>query len=191
MGYKGGIGTSSRVIDGLGHGRRAAAGNFGARRQLASAACPVGRVLVAERGGSTARDGDDGGCIGVVLTDIPLDARQLTRVARRVGIGLSRVGIVAHHGSGDIFCAVSTTNRMPRGAAGWATVDLLVDDEINDVFAATVDATEEAAPTPCSSPTRCVVGTATSPPACRSTGCSSCSEPPCATGRAGPSWGDG
>ena len=145
MEFKGGIGTSSRVIAGLGTVGVLLLANFGARRQLRVAGRPVGRVLDDELAAGGRGDGDAGSCIGVVLTDIPLDSRQLTRVARRVGMGLSRVGSIAGHGSGDLFCAVSTTNRMPRGAAGRATVDLLVDDDLNDVFAATVEATEEAA----------------------------------------------
>ena len=79
------------------------------------------------------------------MTDIPLDARQLVRVARRVGLGLARVGSTANHGSGEIFCAVSTTNRQPRDATGVVDTRVLSDGSINDVFAATVDATEEAA----------------------------------------------
>lgn len=51
---------------------------------------------------------------------------------------------MAHHGSGDIFCAISTANRQPRDAEGHVTVQLLADGSLNDVFAAVVDATEEA-----------------------------------------------
>ena len=71
-------------------------------------------------------------------------ARQLARVARRVGLGLARTGSVAHNGSGDIFCAVSTANRLSRNATGRATIELLTDGSINDVFSAVVDATEES-----------------------------------------------
>jgi D-aminopeptidase len=78
------------------------------------------------------------------MTDLPLDARQLERVARRVGMGLARMGSVAHHGSGDIFCAVSTTNRSTRGTSGRVTVELIGDGSMNDIFPAVVDATEEA-----------------------------------------------
>ena len=85
-----------------------------------------------------------GSCLGVVFTDIPLDARQLRRVARRVGLGLARVGSIAHHGSGDIFLAVSTANRLPRDAEGTVSLTLLADGSLNDVFTAVVDATEEA-----------------------------------------------
>jgi D-aminopeptidase len=142
MEFKGGVGTSSRVISGVGTVGVLLLANFGARRQLRVAGRPVGRVLDDEL--AAGARGDGGSCIGVVLTDIPLDSRQLTRVARRVGMGLARVGSIAGHGSGDIFCAVSTGNRMPRGATGRAAVELLVDDEISAVFAATVEATEEA-----------------------------------------------
>ena len=61
-----------------------------------------------------------------------------------VGLGLARVGSVAGHGSGDIFLAVSTSHRVPRFASGRVTVELLADDEIGELFTATVDATEEA-----------------------------------------------
>ena len=143
MEYKAGIGTASRVLDGLGTVGVLVLANFGARRQLRVAGRPVGRTLDAEH--DEPRRGDGGSCIGVVMTDVPLDARQLTRVARRVGLGLARVGSVAGNGSGDIFCAVSTGNRAPRFASGVARgADLLVDDEISAVFAATVEATEEA-----------------------------------------------
>ena len=69
-----------------------------------------------------------------MATDAPLSAAQLERVARRAGLGLARTGSVAHHGSGEIFLALSTA----RGA------DALPDGELDGLFAATVDATEEA-----------------------------------------------
>jgi D-aminopeptidase len=143
MELKAGIGTSSRVLPDLGTVGVLVLANFGGLRQLRLAGYPVGAALAAEPVDEHVR-GDAGSCIGVVATDIPLDARQLTRVARRVGLGLARVGSVAGHGSGDIFCAFSTTNRRPRVAEGIGTVQLLGDDSINAVFTATVDATEEA-----------------------------------------------
>ena len=143
MEFKAGIGTASRVLDGLGTVGVLVLANFGGRRQLRVAGRPVGRVLDDEV--AAAGRGDGGSCIGVVMTDIPLDARQLTRVARRVGLGLARVGSIAGNGSGDIFCAVSVGHRVPRFASGIAPAgDLLVDDEISAVFAATVEATEES-----------------------------------------------
>jgi D-aminopeptidase len=143
MGHKGGIGTSSRVLDGLGTIGVLLLCNFGGSKLLRIGGHAVGATLAAER--DTAPTLDDGGsCIGVVLTDIPLDARQLERVARRVGLGLARIGTVAHHGSGDIFLAASTTNRRRRGVSGWIDTRLLADTSLDPVFTAVVDATEEA-----------------------------------------------
>jgi D-aminopeptidase len=69
-----------------------------------------------------------------VATDAPLHAAQLERVARRAGLGLARTGSVAHHGSGEIFLALSTAHG----------VDALADSELDPLFTATVEATEEA-----------------------------------------------
>jgi len=149
MGFKGGIGTSSRSLPGLGTVGVLLLCNFGAMRDLRIGGVLVGEALTAAPATpgepAPAPTLDEGGsCVGVVCTDIPLDARQLRRVAQRVGLGLARVGTVAHHGSGDIFCAVSTANRLPRDAAGRVTVELVADGSLNDVFSAVVDATEEA-----------------------------------------------
>jgi D-aminopeptidase len=70
-----------------------------------------------------------------VATDAPLNSPQLVRLACRPGLGLARTGSVAHHGSGEIFLAVSTTARSP--AAGYG-------GDLNALFSATVDAIEEA-----------------------------------------------
>jgi D-aminopeptidase len=143
MGHKGGIGTSSRVLDGLGTIGVLLLCNFGGSRLLRIGGMPVGETLVAERDVAPTLD-DGGSCIGIVLTDIPLDARQLERVARRVGLGLARVGSVAHHGSGDIFLAASTSNRRRRGVTGFLQTRLLADTGLDPIFTAVVDATEEA-----------------------------------------------
>jgi D-aminopeptidase len=143
MGHKGGVGTASRVIDGLGTVGVLLLCNFGDARLLRIGGVPVGETLVAER--DTAPTLDDGGsCIGIVLTDIPLDARQCERVARRVGLGLARMGSVAHHGSGDIFLAASTQNRRTRSEQGFLDIRLVADTMLDPIFAAAVDATEEA-----------------------------------------------
>ena len=143
MGCKGGIGTSSRVIDGLGTVGVLLLCNFGGARLLRIGGVPVGEALVVERDAAPTLD-DGGSCIGIVLTDVPLDARQCRRVARRVGLGLARVGSVAHHGSGDIFLAASTQNRVARDHADRVDVRLVSDRQLDPVFTAVVDATEEA-----------------------------------------------
>ncbi|MCU1359688.1 MAG: Aminopeptidase, partial [Ilumatobacteraceae bacterium] len=143
LGFKAGIGTSSRVLDGLGTIGVLLLCNFGSREQLRIGGVPVGRMLPDEIESPATFD-TGGSCLGVVMTDLPLDARQLARVALRVGMGLARMGSVAHHGSGDIFCAVSTTNRQARHTTGRVNVDLIADGSMNDIFPAIVDAAEEA-----------------------------------------------
>lgn len=142
MGHKGGIGTASRVIDGLGTVGVLLLCNFGSARQLRIGGRPIGPALLTD---VPDLPGDPGGsCIGIVLTDVPLDARQCERVARRVGLGLARVGSVAHHGSGDVFLAASTTNRSRQGETGVVDRRLLADGSLEPVFTAVVDAAEEA-----------------------------------------------
>jgi len=143
MGHKGGIGTASRVLDGFGTVGVLLLCNFGGSKLLRIGGVPVGETITAERVVAPTLDAG-GSCIGIVMTDIPLDARQLERVARRVGLGLGRVGSVAHHGSGDIFLAASTTNRRKRFETGFIDTRLLADKSLDAVFTAVVDASEEA-----------------------------------------------
>jgi D-aminopeptidase len=131
MGFKGGIGSASRRAGDSTVGVLVLA-NFGAQRDLRIDGVPVGRLLGATP--PTGRPRPAGSCIAVVATDAPLHAAQLERIARRAGLGLARTGSVAHHGSGEIFLAFSSA----RGA------DALADAELDPLFAATVDATEEA-----------------------------------------------
>ena len=86
-----------------------------------------------------------GSCIAIVATDAPLAPAQLTRLARRAGLGLGRTGSVAHHGSGEIFLAFATSGRRPRAEFGRRAAEhSLPDSELDPLFGATVDATEEA-----------------------------------------------
>jgi D-aminopeptidase len=123
--WKAGIGTSSRRAGPATVGVLVLA-NFGVRDQLTIAGVPVGRLL----GAADAGRGPAGSCIAVVATDAPLPAADLTRLARRAGLGLARTGSVAHHGSGEIFLAFSTGSGGPG--------------DLDELFQATVDATEEA-----------------------------------------------
>jgi D-aminopeptidase len=139
FGYKAGIGTASRRLPGIG----ATLGvlvlaNFGVRSDLLVDGVPVGRLL----GGQGAREDGDGSCIAVVATDFPLGPHELTRVARRCGLGLARTGSVAYDGSGEIFLALSTGGRVDREAGGMRAVASR--HALNELFLATVEATEEA-----------------------------------------------
>ena len=138
-GWKAGIGTSSRMAPSIG----AAVGvlvlsNFSPPPGLVMDGVPVGETLGEPP--ETAST-EAGSCIGVVAVDAALSARQLERVARRVGLGLARCGSVAHHGSGEIFVAFAPPGRRERGNAPIADIS---DGLLNDVFEAVVDATEEA-----------------------------------------------
>ncbi|HEV7846044.1 MAG TPA: P1 family peptidase [Thermoleophilaceae bacterium] len=138
FGWKGGIGSSSRLT-GEGHtvGVLVLA-NYGAGPELRIDGVPVGRLL-GDSGQGPANPA--GSCIAVVATDAPLGSAQLSRIARRAGLGLARTGSVAHHGSGEIFIALSTSARAPRGEP---TPPTLADCRLDPLFLATVDATEEA-----------------------------------------------
>ena len=112
--------------------------NFGSAPDLRIDGVPVGRLLP---GPDEARSREAGSCIAVLATDAPLTGAQLQRLARRAGLGLGADGSVAHHGSGEIFVAFATTGRVERGAARDAA---FADGELNGLFEAAVDATEEA-----------------------------------------------
>jgi L-aminopeptidase/D-esterase-like protein len=115
---------------------------------LRIAGVPVGAEIAIETprpggGGDRARDVEQGSIIIVVATDAPLLPHQLERLARRAALGLARTGATSGNGSGDIFLAFSTANP---GAASKdvADVKMLSNDRMNALFAATVQATEEA-----------------------------------------------
>jgi D-aminopeptidase len=138
LGFKGGIGTSSRVV-----GDHTVAvlllTNFGAREELVVAGVPVGRLLPPA---PSAPDKPAGSCIGVVVTDAPVDGAACARLARRIGLGLARAGSVAHHGSGEIFLGFGLGLRMDRDQALDGTP--LGGRALDPLFAAVVEAAEEA-----------------------------------------------
>jgi L-aminopeptidase/D-esterase-like protein len=147
--FKGGIGTSSRKIESKAGAY--AVGvlvqcNYGSRKNLRVAGVPVGREIPEDPAyaSTSFNELDRGSIIVVVATDAPLVAHQLRRLARRVSLGLGRDGSISGNGSGDIFIAFSAAN--PGAAAAEHVVDLkmLPNDQLEPIFAATVQATEEA-----------------------------------------------
>jgi D-aminopeptidase len=141
--FKGGIGTSSRVLDAKYGGYTVGVlvqCNYGARSQLRIAGVPVGREI----GEHTVRDDDIGSIIVIVATDAPLIPTQLKRVARRVSLGLGRDGSFSGDGSGDIFIAFSTANPGAAEPKGVHQLTMLPNQRLNPIFLATVQATEEA-----------------------------------------------
>ncbi len=141
--FKGGIGSSSRVVEIGGEEYTVASlvlSNFGKREDLTIAGVPVGWELRDYPG----RGLSMGGSISIVLaTNAPLNSRQLTRVARRAVLGLARTGSYSHHGSGDIVLAFSTAQAVPAGKEV-QSMGFLPDDALNRLFIAAADSTEEA-----------------------------------------------
>ncbi|HEV2229363.1 MAG TPA: P1 family peptidase [Steroidobacteraceae bacterium] len=149
-GFKGGIGTSSRKLTDQDGGYLVGVlvqCNYGTRQNLRIAGIPVGREIQSEDPYAFVPSdlAERGSIIVVVATDAPLLPHQLKRIARRVPLGIGRNGSIAGNGSGDIFLAFSTANP---GASeidhGPVDLEMVPNDSMDPLFAATVQATEEA-----------------------------------------------
>jgi D-aminopeptidase len=140
--FKGGAGTSSRKLpENLGGYTIGVLVqcNFGVRHLLRIAGAPVGYEIPLD-----AHRSDVGSIIVVVATDAPLLPHQMKRIARRVTLGLGRLGSISGNDSGDIFIAFSTANAGVGLAQKSASVQMLANGQMNSLFEATVQATEEA-----------------------------------------------
>jgi D-aminopeptidase len=148
-GFKGGIGTSSRVVA-TASGRFTVGAlvqaNYGAREQLRVDGVPVGRLIPREHTPTPwDRPVYGGSIIVVVATDAPLLPVQCRRLARRATVGLARVGGTGHNGSGDIFLAFATGNELPSAErSAPLELKMLPHAHIDPLFNATADAVEEA-----------------------------------------------
>jgi L-aminopeptidase/D-esterase-like protein len=147
--YKGGMGTSSRKLgekDGAYTIGVLVQCNYGSRQNLRIAGIPVGREIPSEDPYAFVPSDvvDRGSIIVVVATDAPLLPHQLKRLARRVSLGLGRNGSISGNGSGDIFIVFSTANAPAASAEHLADLRMLPNDSLDPIFAATVQATEEA-----------------------------------------------
>jgi D-aminopeptidase len=143
--FKAGIGTSSRQfrIDASSYtvGVLVQA-NYGGRDGLMIAGVPVGREITDLMPKQVRAD--TGSIIVVIATDAPLLPHQLKRVVKRAALGIAKNGGIGGNSSGDIFIAFSTANAGAGKETSLATLKMLPNDRINPVFAATVQATEEA-----------------------------------------------
>ncbi len=156
-GFKGGTGTASRVLQNGGYtvGVLVQA-NYGARQLFTVRGVPVGREiadLLPEPGKRTTAmsplwkniDDGSGSIIVVVATDAPLLPHQLERIVKRVSLGIGNVGGRGENSSGDIFIAFSTANAAEVSKnQGVANITMLPNDQINPIFWAVAQATEEA-----------------------------------------------
>jgi L-aminopeptidase/D-esterase-like protein len=168
LGFKGGIGTASRLLSQEDGGYTVGVlvqCNFGRRQDLRVAGVPVGLEITDLRpcvtmadpaarprlprcGEPPARGPENGpelgSIIAIVATDAPLLPHQLKRIATRVALGIGRTGGFGGNGSGDIFLAFSTANPKTATSEGPTRVDMLPNPRMNPLFYAAVQATEEA-----------------------------------------------
>lgn len=148
FGWKGGIGTSSRVLPKDLGGYTVGVlvqTNFGGVLQIDGV--PVGEELGQYAYKKSIEGAVDGSCMMVVATDAPLDARNLERVAKRAIMGLAKTGGIASNGSGDYVIAFSTNEsvRIPHNSEKLTdTFAALRNDNMSPLFMATIEATEEA-----------------------------------------------
>ena len=146
--FKGGIGTSSRVVE-CAAGRYMVGAlvqsNYGSRHLLRVDGVPVGRELGLDQIPGPRQEASEGGSIIVIIaTDAPLLPMQCKRLARRATVGLSRVGSIGGNGSGDIFLAFATGNHLQTASLTPLNVQMLPHDQMDIFFEATAEAVEEA-----------------------------------------------
>lgn len=170
QGFKGGTGSSSRVVEGFdvtGNAKEYMVGvlvqaNYGSLENLRIGGVPVGRIMKQQRAEEASQSSDktttdkarkDGSIIVIIATDVPLMPIQLQRLAKRATVGLAKVGGYGNNSSGDIFLAFSTAAKISFTSKTeivdpWKPlprgIEMLDNDSINGVFEAAADATEEA-----------------------------------------------
>jgi D-aminopeptidase len=149
-GFKGGIGSSSRVLTIGGKTYTLGAlvqSNFGAMKDFTLGGLPLGQEAVAwnaQREKSAGTEKDVGSIMTVIATDLPLSARQLYRVIRRAGVGIARSGSYTGHGSGEVMLGFTTANRVPAEGEPLLSQTVLHEDLLDPVFQAVAEAVNEA-----------------------------------------------
>jgi D-aminopeptidase len=141
-GFKGGIGTASRIVDGMTVGVLVQA-NHGRRLRFRVNGVPVGE-RVGDRIPTPTYPEGAGSIIGIVATDAPLLPHQCERLAQRAGLGVARMGGLGENSSGDLFLAFGTGNGGLAETSQAVPLQMLPNERIDGLFAAVVDATEEA-----------------------------------------------
>ncbi|MDH4983989.1 P1 family peptidase [Aminobacter anthyllidis] len=146
-GFKGGTGTSSRIVEFGGQEHRIGTlvqANHGQRDWLTIRGVPVGEHM--RDGTPQSQLAERGSIIVVIAIDLPMAPHQLQRLARRAAIGIGRGGTPGGNNSGDIFLAFSTANPQPMAhrAPAKLSLEIVNDEKLDPVYAATVDSVEEA-----------------------------------------------
>lgn len=148
FGFKGGIGTSSRVLPASLGGYTIGVlvqTNYGGILEIDGV--QVGQRLQKHDFINHVRKAEnvDGSCMMVVITDAPLDSRNLERVAKRAMMGMAKTGGIASNGSGDYVIAMSVApGNLIDDKAKYITSTVLANSEMSSIFAATIEATAEA-----------------------------------------------
>ncbi|MEM7127636.1 MAG: P1 family peptidase [Chloroflexota bacterium] len=147
-GFKGGIGTSSRMVE-VEAGRYTVGvlvqANYGRRQDLRIDGVPVGRsTLFDDWPDPYYTPKMDGSIIVIIATDAPLLPMQCKRLAQRATVGLARAGGTGHNGSGDIFLAFATGNHLPKAVSTLRSVRMVPHNQMDLFFHAVADATEES-----------------------------------------------
>ena len=140
---KGGIGSSSRIIE-IGENKFTlgvlALTNHGSLKDLTVFGENIGMEIEQKIKEDTP---DEGSCILILATDLPVTSRQLGRILRRCSVGLARLGSFIGHGSGEVFIGFSTANRIPV-EVDFMDIKCIHESHINEAFRAAAEATEEA-----------------------------------------------
>lgn len=145
FGMKGGIGSASRILT-IGEETYTIGvlvqSNFGSTKNFVLNGKPMGDLLL-ERIGEAKKD--EGSIMMVIGTDLPVSDRQLKRIVRRAGVGLSRCGSFMGHGSGDIMLGFSTANPVKTGGEqDFYMMRMIKEEHLDKAFEAVAEATEEA-----------------------------------------------
>ncbi len=144
FGFKGGIGTASRVLPETSGGYTVGVlvqTNFGGVLEIAGV--PVGKELGRYYLKDQLNNPVDGSCMIVVATNAPLEARNLERLAKRAFMGLAKTGGIASNGSGDYVIAFSSV-PIPQAKEKLLTTATVANDNMSPLFLAAIEATEEA-----------------------------------------------
>lgn len=146
--FKAGIGTSSRRLpdeEGSFTLGVLVMSNFGRMIDLGMNGIPLGQLLAPKYSHVGARRMTFGSIIAVGATDAPLLPHQLSRLAKRIGLGIGRAGSYASHGSGEIILAFSTANLIPRESSKMLyRMRALLDERMDPLYEAVMEATQEA-----------------------------------------------
>ena len=146
--FKSGIGTASRKLPEMYGGYTLGVlvmSNFGTMQNLRVGGLPVGESLASRYRELPKRERAAGSIIAVVGTDAPLLSHQVSRLCKRVSLGIGRVGSFAAHESGEIIVGFSTANRIPRRTRKMVyRMKILLDQRLDPLYEAVIEATEEA-----------------------------------------------